>query len=395
MSYGRKGYTDPYSRKRQENPAAGFLTLARIVGFVAAISAGLAVGLGSYTDIVASDGPANFILPFVIAIAVALGLGAGWHVVLAMGSVARSPQARAMVLSLGLGLAVIGAGTSAWFLAAKIGGSTAVSSHQQIYLTDLNEAEQKIAANHARERVLIAVAGRGQSALENTALDEGNFGAVSGKAGFKTVFSALKNAAGGLQDTQSELQRLADRTDGLLSQARHSIDEAGKAIAARDDRKFEDAIGVAVSRLGDANRIRLSNTLLGAGDIDASGPAATNVANVVDGMRRAVRSVSSELRPVTIPAYVPMDAKTAVVTYPQPLPWLMAILIECLPLLMLGIMMAVSVAHETQPSAMQPVRRHDTGSDISEEAIANLRRNLNGQSRRSNRHRDVARREDR
>ncbi|MEM9733640.1 MAG: hypothetical protein AAF903_09185 [Pseudomonadota bacterium] len=340
MQNPREGFTDPWSRKWQETPASRTLVLARFVGLFAAASAGLAVGLGSYTDIVASDGPANFILPFVIAIAVGVGLGAGWHLVLGMGAAARTTENRIATLALGLGLAVIGAGTSAWFLAAKIGGSSAIQTHQQAYLKELNTAERAIAGNLSRERVLIAVAGRGRNALESTAKDEGQFGAVSGKSGFAAVFSALKNAAGGLQDTQAELQRQADRADNLLSQARQSIERAGQAISDATRAEFEKAVGSAVSRLGDANHIRLSDTLLSAGDVDASGPAASNIGDVIDGLRRSVRSLTTDIRSVSIPTYTPMDGKAAVVAYPQALPWLMAILIECLPLLMLCIMLA-------------------------------------------------------
>ncbi|MCP4183053.1 MAG: hypothetical protein GY761_07015, partial [Hyphomicrobiales bacterium] len=94
--------------------AGDFLGLARVVGFGAACLVAIALGLGSYVDITNSEGPANFILPFAIAIVVAGGLGAGWHVVFAMGAQAITTQAKSIAFAIGIGLVIVGMATSAW-----------------------------------------------------------------------------------------------------------------------------------------------------------------------------------------------------------------------------------------------------------------------------------------
>jgi hypothetical protein len=44
---------------------------------------------------------------------------------------------------------------------------------------------------------------------------------------------------------------------------------------------------------------------------------------------------------IDIPAYEPLDAKNAILIHPQPLPWVVAIVVELLPLLFLGLMLAL------------------------------------------------------
>ena len=215
----RRGNSSPSHKKTDDKilTAGDFLGLARVVGFAAACLVALALGLGSYNDITSSDGPANFILPFAIAIVVAGGLGAGWHVVFAMAAQANTIQAKSIAFAIGIGLMIIGMGTSAWFLASKIGGSTAIQTHQTLYLVEFKEAEKLISQNFAKESVILQLAKLGASKLEADALGEGKHGTFSGKSGFKGVYVSLKNAAKSLLGVQGNLKKLENKRRRLMN----------------------------------------------------------------------------------------------------------------------------------------------------------------------------------
>ena len=327
--------------------AGDFLGLARVVGFAAACLVAIALGLGSYNDITSSDGPANFILPFAIAIVVAGGLGAGWHVVFAMAAQAITIQAKSIAFAIGIGLMIIGMGTSAWFLASKIGGSTAIQTHQTRYLGDIKEAEKRVGENFAKESAILQKAKQGVAKLEADAFGEGKYGTFTNKAGFKGVYISLKNAAEALLGVQGSLKKLDSKRRRLMNGARREVDDAARAISERDGVNFRKSVSRAAALLADADSIRLSSVVAGLALGSAPGDAGKAILTTQGGISDKADEIEAELLPVSIPIYLPMDAKTAVTTYPAPLPWLMAILLEGLPLLMLGLLLALPPVHNT------------------------------------------------
>lgn len=329
------------SQSRKPLTATSFLPLARIVGIGVALSAGLAVCLGSYSDIVASDGPANFILPFVIAIVVAGGLAAGWHVAFGMAAQAETGQEKAVAAIIGAGLVVIGTATSAWFLAGKIGGTAAIQAHQSAHIRELQKTEELVASNAAKDAEVLRAAEIGATGLDAKAEGEGNFGVVSGKAGFKGIYQVLKSAANALHGSHRDLRGLNDKRSRFLLEARQEIERAVRAIADHDAASFKEAAGRAAAKIADAGRIRLSGVAGSISIAATSGPAGQEIRSATDALTVVARNVEAQLRPVSIPVYQPVDAKTAVTLYPQPLTWLMAILIECLPLIMLGLLIGL------------------------------------------------------
>ena len=337
----------PYTKPDDKILIAGdFLGLARIVGIAAACLVALALGLGSYNDITSSDGPANFILPFAIAIVVAGGLGAGWHVVFAMGAQANTTQAKSIAFAIGIGLMIIGMGTSAWFLASKIGGSTAVGTHQTLHLGELKEAEKLVGENFAKEIVILQKAKQGVAKLEADAFGEGKYGTFTNKAGFKGVYISLKNAAESLLGVQRSLKKLDNKRRRLLNGARREVDQAARAISERDGANFRKSVSRAAALLADADSIRLSSVVAGLSLGSAPGGAGKAIQTTQGSISDKADEIEAELLAVSIPIYVPMDAKTAVTTYPAPLPWLMAILLEGLPLLMLGLLLALPAVRD-------------------------------------------------
>lgn len=330
--------------------AGQFLTLARVVGLGAAFNVALALCLGSYDDIVNSAGPANFLLPFVIAIVVAGGLAAGWHVVLGMAAHAISTHAKIIAFTIGFGLAVIGTATSAWFLAAKIGGVPAIQTHQSKYLNSLQAASQLVAENSAVETEIVLALENGATRLTDAAQSEGKFGTFSGTAGFKGVFDTLNNTAKSLLATRIDLKKRALKRNRLLSGARSQIEEAGRALSQHDGNMFEVSANRAASLIAEANRIRLSVLTTGLDIGSNTGAAGQEINSVTGNIASTSQEVESRQRLVSIPVFVPMDAKTAIVTYPAALPWIMAILIEGLPLIMLGLLIALPRAGGSGPS---------------------------------------------
>ncbi|MCP4195972.1 MAG: hypothetical protein GY762_02385, partial [Proteobacteria bacterium] len=274
-------------------------------------------------------------------IVVAGGLGAGWHVVFAMGAQAITTQAKSIAFAIGIGLVIVGMATSAWFLATKIGGSTAVQTHQTQYLGKLKEAEKLVGENFAKDAVILQKAKQGVAKLEADADGEGKHGTFSGERGFKGVYVSLKNAAESLLGVERSLKKLDGKRRHLMNGARREFDEAARAISARNSAAFRESVSRATVLLDDVERIRLSNVVAGLSLGSASGDAGKAILTTQNGISDKADEINAEYLAVSIPVYVPMDAKTAVTTYPAPLPWLMAILLECLPLLMLGLLLAL------------------------------------------------------
>ena len=122
---------------------------------------------------------------------------------------------------------------------------------------------------------------------------------------------------------------------------RREVDEAARAISEHDSSMFRKSVSRAAALLADADSIRLSSAVAGMSLGSAPGDAGNAILTTQSGIGDKADEIEAELLAVSIPIYVPMDAKTAVTTYPAPLPWLMAILLECLPLLMLGLLLAL------------------------------------------------------
>lgn len=324
--------------------AAEFLTLARFVAILVAVNIAIALGLGSYNDITASSDPASFILPFSIAIVVAVGLGAGWHVVFAMGAQAVTTQTKSVAAAIGVCLVIVGMATSAHFLAAKIGGAPAIQTHQTIHLGKMHDAVGLVAQNKAKDIGVVNKAKSGVSYLEGEAESEGKFGKYSGKPGYKGVYLDLKNAASSLREVHASLKKLSTKRQHLLNSARRELENAARAVAERDSAAFRKAVNRAASLIADANQIRLSSIVSGLSLGSAGGDVGQIIRTTASEISDKADEIEAGLEQVSIPVYVPMDAKTAVTTYPSPLPWLMAILLETLPLLMLCLLLALPAA---------------------------------------------------
>lgn len=324
--------------------AANYLSLSQGVGFLAAGNVAIALGLGSYNDITASTDPASFVLPITIAAVVGGGLGAGWHVTLAMGAQAVTAQSKSIAFAIGLGLSGIGMATSAHFLAAKIGGAPAIQTHQTSHIGELQGAARLVGKNNTKESSIVSKVKSNTSFLDGEAEAEGKFGKYSGKPGYKGVYLDIKNAAISLRGVHGTLKKLSAKRQHHLTGARRELDNATRAIADRDSSEFRKSVSRAAAMISDANQISLSNLARGLSIGSAPGKAGHLIQSTASNISEKADEIDAGQEQVSTPIYVPMDAKTAVTTYPSPLPWLMATLLETLPLLMLCLLLALPAA---------------------------------------------------
>jgi hypothetical protein len=340
------------SSPRENTTSDKFLGLARAVGIASALVAGLALGLGTYPDIVASAGPANWVLPFVFAPALAFSLGALWHVALGWAAGADDAGQRTMALGLGVALTIIGLGTSAWFLASKIGGTAALAQHQRAYLEAVQGIESSVSRNAADEDELVTALGAGAEDIGAHARDEGKLGKYSGKPGEKVVFTALGNAASSFSNLRATLVSRANDRRERLAAARREIAEAQRAVAAKNTPAFEAATARAIAALGEAERIRLTNLVSGLGlglDNGLTGSARANIEATIGKIVKIARDIEERKIAVRVPAYEQIDAKEAVTRYPSPLVWIAACLPELCPFLFLVTLLGLRREPEVAP----------------------------------------------
>ena len=100
-----------------------------------------------------------------------------------------------------------------------------------------------------------------------------------------------------------------------------------------------------------ANAIRFAPSLAGLGNGLATNQARAVIDEAVNNVHSAALVISKQRRTVDIPVYEPIDAKHAILSHPQPLAWVVAIVIEILPLVMLGLLLALWRDEEKQPEA--------------------------------------------
>jgi hypothetical protein len=316
------------------------LTLARVAALATSCAAAFAVGLGISSDAFASGG-GYIALPFVAAAVVALLLTAGWHVTLGYAAHTREVHERAIGFGFGVALFLIGVGCSGWFLASMLGGNAALQAQQHDYLDRLTAAMNVAAANAASERNIVSALDSAAGNLDKTANAEGSNGIVSGRVGQKVVYTALKNAAASMASMRAALGAKGEERDELLARARDAIREALRASASHDAALFQESTANAASAIAAANAIRFAPALAGLGNGLATNQARAVIDESVNNVHSAALVISKQRRTVDIPVYEPIDAKHAILSHPQPLAWVVAIVIEILPLVMLGLLLAL------------------------------------------------------
>jgi hypothetical protein len=334
-------------------PTSGsHLTLCTVAGFATALSAGFAAGLGTLPDAWAAGG-FMIALPLVLAVIVTLGLASAWHILFNYGAHARALHERSIAFGFGVALFLVGVGCSGWFLASLIGARPALQSHRLAYVQQLKDASGIVARNVTADGNLVSAVKTAAGNLTLTAAAEGKNGLISGKPGQKVVYATLKNAADSMAAKAADLDKAQDvRT---LSSVQETIDEAARAASEHDGAGFEEAAAKAASDLRAVADARLGVPDLGAGmSIDH---ARAPITQAIGDVSAVMRDVNGRQRHVDIPFYQPIDGRTAVLIHPQPLAWIVAIVIEVLPLIFLGLLLTLWRDEEEPAAVIRPFGR--------------------------------------
>jgi hypothetical protein len=308
-----------------------------------------AVALGTYPEALA-EGGANVVLPLGAAAVLGIGLGTAWHFILGIASHAEKGEThkKALAACLGAVLCGVGFGTSAWFLASKIGGASAVQSVRLEHVRKLSDGLNVAALNAGSEQGLIASLDGGASALKSSAAREAKGTGASGRVGEKAVYESLMILAESISDTANAMRDGKKRRDDLLASGERNIAEAAKAATAGSDgTAFQQAATRAGRAIADADNIHLRDYAgnIGGGVVVAA-KARPIVDDVISRMKQALDRAEDSRRPLALPVFVPVTAKEAVILNPPPLAWIAAGVIEFLPLIGLSILLLLWREHD-------------------------------------------------
>lgn len=347
----------------QDDPAGGrpprptshrYLILASVAAFATSLSAGVAVGLGVLPDAWASGGLMIFVPPL-LAVVATLGLASAWHLLLGYGAHAEKLHERSIAFGFGFALFLVGAGCSGWFLASLIGGHAALQGYELAYVERLRTAAGVVSGNMTVDGGVIGALSTAAGNLSNTAEAEGKSGLISGKAGRSVVYATLRNAADGMAAKSTALAGIQESRQQQIAQAQDAIEDASRAASEGDGAAFEEAAAKAAAQLRDAGANRLTVSDLGIGM--ATGYAREPIERAIAAVAAVMRDANARQRRVEIPLYRPIDARMAVVVNPQPLPWIVAMVIEALPLIFLGLLLTVWREREPPSADIRPFGR--------------------------------------
>lgn len=331
------------------------LVLARCVSIACSVACGVAVFLGIFPR-GGNAGALSYVLPFIAAPILAFGMAAAWHVVQGVGAHATELHRQVIALAFGAGLFLVGCFTSAWFLAAKIGGPSAIEAYQHQAIERLKRAGEVVASNASADAALLAAVEHGGDALRIAAVSEDKAGVVArGKTGKGVAFRGLSDAAESMAKVASDMRQQASTRGDLLTAAQTAMGEAERDAAAGDAAGFEEAFAKASENLNAAEKIRLSAAAssLGIGwAVDRS--AAPHVNATLQEIEKVRQFSNANRRTIAIPVYTAIDDRQAILNAPQPLAWIAAVMIETLPLAMLGLLLLLWREETPEPETSLP-----------------------------------------
>jgi hypothetical protein len=317
------------------------LALARCVGLTCSFACCVAVFLGIFPQGGSSTGALSYVLPFIAAPVLAFGMACAWHIVLGVAAHATELHKQSIALAFGAGLFVIGCLTSAWFLAAKIGGAAAIQSYQHQAVERLKRAGEIVGSNAASDAALLAAVEHGGEAFRVAASSEDRSSVVArNKPGKGAAYRSLNDAADNMAKVATDMRQQAGARADLLAAAQNAMTDANHSAATGDAAEFEQAFAKASEALNAAEKIRLSAAAssLGLGwALDKT--AAPFINSQLAEIDKVRQMTGHNRRPVVVPVYAAIDDRQAVINSPQPLAWIGAVLIEALPLAMLGLLL--------------------------------------------------------
>jgi hypothetical protein len=335
--------SDPPRRRT----SMSYIALGQAVGIGSAVSAGAAIALNTIPEAIANGG-LNVAVPVILAGVVPFGLSAGWHKLYGYGAHAREKYERAIAAGWGLSLTLVGAGVSGWFLATILGGNAALQDYQLGYVERVRAASDIVSGNFAVEANIVTALKTASDNLAATAKAECSSGLVSGRIGKGVICLSLANSAAGMTSLNARLSKQQQEGDDALARSADDLAEAVRVSAARDATAFQESVAKAVAEIRAAAKVRLGVSSLNIG-IVAPVEARRAIDEATNDLGAVMTNINSRLRVVNVPDYQPIDTKKAMLTNPQPLAWLAALVVELLPLICLGLILTIWRDEESPP----------------------------------------------
>ncbi|MHB8270223.1 hypothetical protein [Bradyrhizobium sp.] len=330
-------------RKASELPTSEghALKLARIGSVATSGAAAVSVFMGTLPASGSGD-IKGYALSIVAAATLGLASASIWHVLHGVAAHAKELHKQSIALAFAVGMFGFGSLTSGSFLAANVGGAGAIQTYQHQAVDKLKKTAEIVAYNAASDAPLLAAVEHGGEAFARAAGSEASAGAVSPrhKAGQGPAFGSIINASENTRKVAAKMRERASARASLLRTAQAAMTEASNTIATGDAAQFEDAYTRASQALSEAEKIRLSAeaSSLGVGWIVHS-TAAPFINGTLQDIEKARQLAAQNWRAVSIPTYMAISERDAVVKNPPFLAWVCALLIEAAPLVMLGLLL--------------------------------------------------------
>ena len=323
--------------------------LARALALVGSVAAGLAVFWG-LRDILALDGGlSSWAIPIAAATALACFLAGGWHMILGGAPEAKGHHS-AIVLGLGGVLTAITIATSAWWLATALGGSSATRHHHQLFFLASEKAADKVLDSVEPERALIGSVQRVRTGYQQLAQAEERFGVLSGRRGCGRVCEQIKAAAGQFLEIEDDMSDDFNRREAMIANARETLRGARNASSEGDNLQTSQLIIRASNQLAEAKRISLteSASVLQLIPIAATGERLAELETQTLRIPELAREIDRDREAIEFPAWQPLARSEAVVTYADhvSLAWVVAVSLDLLPLLLLGVIAAAKARED-------------------------------------------------
>ena len=319
------------------------LKATRGVALGCAIIGGSGTGSSIFSDALAKGDPIGCLLAFGVGIVIAAGIATGWHYALGLAAHTEEdgePEKKAQAVVIAAFLLFVGCGTSGWYLTSRIGGANAEQQHQLEHTQKLAGSADAVKSNSGLDDGLVASVETSASAMRSAAESEREAGLMShGQRGAGVVYRTLNDAADNMRDMAAKLRDLVASRDNHLKHTLQNLVEARKAAASHDTGHFEEAVARAASEIAAADQtpILATASTLRPGVVTSNSRATIEAA--FNDIGRAAGLVAENRREVSVPVYVPIDAKQAVIAHPPILAWVAALLIEGIPLILLAVLL--------------------------------------------------------
>lgn len=318
--------------------------LFKNVSTFACIAVGIGTTYGLHISFSEDSGLPAWLLPLLAGGALTSLTWAAWHTLFEKAAIATTGTQKAMLV--GLAMAVTGAmiGTSASYVTAAIGGSTAMRHHHGLFFKQFETVADEILDVSEDEKKVIRAVRVAEAYAESQFDNEIEHGDFSGTKGYGPKARELESHLARVRRQARDMnEAVEDRENGVLA-ALEKLREAQNFSANSDDVQTDLAIRAALVELRQAERIHATDNADDTGmvNIDLRGGTAQftelteNVIDLADDLEQERRK-----DPIVMPDWNPITRKQAVQDYAGvvSLEWLATIVIESFSFVLLLIVL--------------------------------------------------------